>query len=74
MSDFARLRSLIANIEGFFRKDTRGNIIGVKLSKDDMNSAVAPNNIVIGDGVKKITASATAPVDPEPGDIWIDIS
>ena len=74
MSDISRLSTLIHQIRAYFRVDSKDNIIGVQVSKDDMNSAVAPDNIIIGEGVKKIVVSSTPPASPETGDIWIDIS
>ena len=32
------------------------------------------NNKITGDGIAKITVSDTAPVNPQFGDLWVDIS
>ena len=69
----SRLYTLIYKTRSFFRlKDNE--IVGISVSKEDVQRAVSPDNIIIGQGVKKIVVSDTAPVSPEPGDIWIDIS
>jgi hypothetical protein len=46
----------------------------ITLTEIDVQSTVSPLNFIVGDGVKKITASTIAPTSPEEGDIWIDTS
>lgn len=74
MSDITRLSTLVYKLLGQFNVNSQSNITGVKLTKVDVNNAFAPNTLIEGSGVKKITVSATAPVSPEIGDLWIDIS
>ena len=74
MSDITRVSTLINQIKAFFRLSKDGNISGVKISKSDINASVAPDNIVTGNGVKRIVVSETPPSSPQTGDIWIDIS
>lgn len=59
-----RLSTLVYKLMASFNYNTSGEITTVKL----------PSNVIIGDGVKRITVSATPPVNPQPGDLWIDIS
>lgn len=76
----ARLYTLVYKLLGQFRVNAGGDIIGpinnnnVTLTQASIQAPFAPNNLIIGDGVKKITASITPPVSPQPGDLWIDIS
>lgn len=73
-TDTARLLTLIYKMLAKFRLNPDGDITGVTITKEDINRSVAPNNYIVGDGVKKITVSATPPSNPAVGDLWIDIS
>lgn len=73
MSDVSRLYTLVYKMRAFFRLKN-GELAGLNVTKEDINKAVYPDNIIVGEGVKKIVVSASAPVSPEVGDIWIDIS
>lgn len=73
-STTSRLYTLIYRMRSFFRLDKNGSVIGVKLTKEDVQKAVYPNNYIEGDGVTKITVSTTPPVNPQQGDLWVDIS
>jgi hypothetical protein len=66
MSDVSRLQQLVYQL--------RDLITTGKVTKKALNDAVAPDNIIVGNGVKKITVSTTPPANPEPGELWIDIS
>jgi hypothetical protein len=66
--------TLLYRMRDYFRVDKQDNIIGVKISKADMNKAIYPDNFIVGQGVNKIVVSTTPPVSPQEGDIWIDIS
>lgn len=70
----SRLNSLIYKMLTFFRLGSDGEVKGINISKADLNRAVSPNNLIIGDGVSKIVVSATPPASPQIGDLWIDIS
>ena len=41
-------------------------------SNGDITSVKIPSNIIVGDGVSKITVSDIAPSNPRVGDLWID--
>lgn len=74
-SEVARLKTLIYQMRNFFSfNNTTGNITGVSITKADIDKAVAPDNYIVGQGVHKIVVSATPPVSPQVGDLWIDIS
>ncbi len=73
MSNITRVETLISQIKAFFRLNKTGDIVGVRISKSDVDATVYPNHLIEGVGVKKIVVSETAPSSPEVGDIWIDI-
>jgi len=41
---------------------------------DELYAGGSGGDKITGDGIAKITVSATPPVSPTPGDIWVDIS
>ena len=49
-----------------------GKITGTLSNQTDLQTAL--NGKIAGDGVTKITVSASAPISPSAGDLWIDIS
>lgn len=63
-SDIKRLSTLVYKLKAAFNYNTNDEITSIKL----------PSNVIIGDGVKRITVSVTPPINPQPGDLWIDIS
>jgi hypothetical protein len=50
---------------------TASALVATNGSKDLVSDT---SNYIIGDGVNKITVGPTEPVDPQVGDIWIDVS
>jgi hypothetical protein len=48
MSDISRVRSLIDAISQFFRRDSGGDIIGVNISRTDVDKAIFPDTIGAG--------------------------
>ena len=70
----SRLSSLVYKMQSFFRKNSSGEVAGLSISKEDLRRAASPDNVILGTGVKRIIVSTSAPVSPEVGDIWIDLS
>lgn len=68
------LLTLIYNIRAYFKTDKQGAITGLNLKRSDLDSAVKPDNVIVGQGVKRIVVGTTPPADPQVGDIWIDTS
>lgn len=68
----SRLMTLIYKMRAFFRLDKQGTITGINVTNSDIQKAAYPLNYILGDGVKKITVGTTPPVNPTPGDVWID--
>ena len=70
---YINFKSLVGNT-GYGFRDNNG-IIEVK-NTAGVWSPVTPSSgsYIIGDGVAKITVSATEPSTPTIGDLWVDIS
>ena len=66
--------TLIYRMRDHFTVNNIDEITGLKVTLASLNKAVAPNNIIVGEGVRKIVVSDTPPVSPQEGDLWIDIS
>lgn len=73
MSDVLRLSTIVYRMRSFFRVNSNNDLVGFRVSKSDIDATVAPDNYIVGSGVKKIVVSSTAPSSPQVGDIWIDI-
>jgi hypothetical protein len=68
------LSQLVGQLRTFFVTSFHGRKGNIMLTKSDLNKAVKPNNVIVGDGVCKITVGPTEPADPVDGDLWIDTS
>lgn len=77
-TEVIRLRSLVYKLLALFNISTDRSggtsVDSIKLSQEEINQAVYPNNFIVGEGVNKIVVSDTAPSNPQVGDLWIDTS